>query len=77
VTSSDAIYYYCSVQKHCQSGMVGGVNIPSSGDTIDAYASAAKNVGQSETPQNASGGELLEDEQISSLTAGASATSSE
>lgn len=56
--------------------MVGGVNLPSSGDTIEAYASAAQNAKDSETPQNASGGELLEDEQIASLTAGASASTS-
>lgn len=28
VTSDDPIYYYCSVQRHCQMGMVGGVNLP-------------------------------------------------
>lgn len=28
VTSTDPVYWYCSVQKHCQSGMVGGVNVP-------------------------------------------------
>ncbi|KAJ4400962.1 hypothetical protein N0V91_008341 [Didymella pomorum] len=28
VTSNDPVYYFCSVQRHCQSGMVGGINIP-------------------------------------------------
>ena len=28
VTSEDAAYYYCSVQRHCQNGMVGGWNLP-------------------------------------------------
>lgn len=28
VTTNNAIYYYCSVQTHCQSGMVGGINVP-------------------------------------------------
>ncbi|KAF2690676.1 hypothetical protein K458DRAFT_412024 [Lentithecium fluviatile CBS 122367] len=70
VTSEDPVYYYCSVQKHCQSGMVGGWNLPSSGDTADAYAAAAKNVNSAQTPQSLTGGELLEDEAISSLTAG-------
>jgi plastocyanin len=28
VTSEDAMYYYCSVQKHCENGMVGGWNLP-------------------------------------------------
>jgi plastocyanin len=28
LTSTDPIYYYCSVGRHCQSGMVGGINLP-------------------------------------------------
>ena len=28
VTSEDPMYYYCSVMKHCESGMVGGWNLP-------------------------------------------------
>ena len=28
VTSSDPVYYYCSVSSHCQLGMVGGINLP-------------------------------------------------
>jgi plastocyanin len=28
VTNTDPIYYYCSVGKHCQLGMVGGINLP-------------------------------------------------
>lgn len=28
VTSEDPMYWYCSVQKHCESGMVGGWNLP-------------------------------------------------
>ncbi|KAF2183278.1 hypothetical protein K469DRAFT_583578 [Zopfia rhizophila CBS 207.26] len=72
VTTDDPIYYYCAVQNHCQNGMVGGINIPSSGDeTIDAYANAAKNA-RTKSPSSVSGGQLLSDQQISSLTASAS-----
>lgn len=28
VTSEDTVWFYCAVQKHCQSGMVGGWNVP-------------------------------------------------
>ncbi|KAH8726165.1 Cupredoxin, partial [Phaeosphaeriaceae sp. PMI808] len=28
VTNTDPIYYYCSVSRHCQAGMVGGINLP-------------------------------------------------
>lgn len=48
--------------------MVGAWNAPSSGNTINAYADAAKNVSQSSAPSSIKGGELLEDEQIASLT---------
>ncbi|OAG07579.1 uncharacterized protein CC84DRAFT_1068935, partial [Paraphaeosphaeria sporulosa] len=75
VTSEDPVsnsliqvWYYCAVPQHCQSGMVGAWNAPSSGNTISAYADAAKNAGKSSAPQSLKGGELLEDEQIASLT---------
>lgn len=38
-------------------------------NTIDKYKGDAKGVQQSETPSNIAGGELLEDEQLSILTA--------
>jgi len=28
VNGTDPIYFYCSVASHCQSGMVGGINVP-------------------------------------------------
>lgn len=28
INNTDPIYLYCSVQQHCQSGMVGGINLP-------------------------------------------------
>ncbi|KAF1358796.1 hypothetical protein EJ07DRAFT_81676, partial [Lizonia empirigonia] len=70
VTSDDPVYYFCSVQKHCQSGMVGGVNVPTSGDeTIDAYSQAAARVQQAETPDRLRGG------QFSAASASASSVS--
>jgi hypothetical protein len=45
-----------------------------SGNTADAYASAAKDVSNAETPQSSKGGSLLEDEAISSLTASGAAS---
>ncbi|KAF9738722.1 hypothetical protein PMIN04_011113 [Paraphaeosphaeria minitans] len=78
VTSEEPVWYYCAVQRHCQNGMVGAWNAPSSGNTINAYANAAQNVGQASTPQSIKGGELFEDEQIASLTGSSpSATQSE
>ena len=67
VTTTDPIYFYCTVPTHCQSGMVGGINIPGSGNTITAYADAAKNA-QTVRPQGISGGRLDDDQQLASLT---------
>lgn len=50
--------------------MVGAWNPPSDGNTIESFASAAKSVSDSSAPSNMKGGELLEDEQIASLTSG-------
>ncbi|KAI9862987.1 MAG: hypothetical protein M1813_004160 [Trichoglossum hirsutum] len=43
VNNTDPIWYYCSTSTHCKSGMVGVINPPSSGNTIDAFANNAKN----------------------------------
>jgi plastocyanin len=40
VTDTDPMFFYCSVEFHCSGGMVGVVN-PSSGQTLEAYESAA------------------------------------
>ncbi|KAF3007709.1 hypothetical protein E8E13_009594 [Curvularia kusanoi] len=74
VTSNDPVYYYCSVQKHCENGMVGGINVPTSGQTIDAYKQAAASVQQSQTPSQLRGGQLLDESQVAAL--GGNATSS-
>lgn len=28
VTTTEPIYFYCAVGKHCQNGMAGGINVP-------------------------------------------------
>ncbi|KAF2466853.1 uncharacterized protein BDR25DRAFT_267560 [Lindgomyces ingoldianus] len=75
VTSTDPIYFYCAVQKHCPNGMVGGINIPSGDKSIEAYASAAKAATPS-APASLSGGKLETDQELAALTASASATAS-
>ncbi|KAF3392668.1 hypothetical protein F1880_008576 [Penicillium rolfsii] len=57
VNSTDPIWYYCGVQGHCQAGMVGVINPPSSGqDTLDSFKSAAANAQDSTVPANVFGG---------------------
>ncbi|KAF2732397.1 hypothetical protein EJ04DRAFT_525325 [Polyplosphaeria fusca] len=68
VTSTSPIWFYCTTGKHCQQGMVGAINAPTSGNTIEAFAEAAKNT-TTERPSAMSGGELEDDQQIASLTA--------
>jgi len=77
VTDTKPIYYYCSISRHCQNGMVGGINLPSSGNTLDAYNSAAQKVsGQSVTPTERRGGQLLSAAQISGSSSASSPASS-
>lgn len=51
------------------------VRCSESGDTADTYAAAARDVSSSSTPDTRKGGELLEDEEIASLTASESTSS--
>lgn len=58
--------------------MVGGWNLPTSGNTLEAYGAAAKNVKKSSAPSGIKGGELMGDHEIESLTkAGPSAAPTE
>ncbi|ORY10486.1 Cupredoxin [Clohesyomyces aquaticus] len=36
------IWFYCTQGKHCQSGMVGAINAPATGNTVDKFVTAAK-----------------------------------
>lgn len=41
ITDTNPIYFFCSQIGHCNAGMVGAINAPTSGNTLDAYRSAA------------------------------------
>ncbi|KAM4064994.1 hypothetical protein HRG_004660 [Hirsutella rhossiliensis] len=58
VTTTDPIFFYCSVGNHCKDGMVGAVN-PSSDKTVDKFRSAAKSAGGNISPDAAFGGTLV------------------
>lgn len=49
VNSTDPIWFYCSLDSHCQEGMVGVIN-PPSGQSISDYAMAAKSVAKASAP---------------------------
>ncbi|KAF2745741.1 hypothetical protein M011DRAFT_371573, partial [Sporormia fimetaria CBS 119925] len=58
VTTDGPHYWYCSVERHCMNGMVGGAGVPTEGETIEAYKEAAKAVTSAQTPGQMSGGML-------------------
>ncbi|KAK0716065.1 hypothetical protein B0H67DRAFT_473267, partial [Lasiosphaeris hirsuta] len=58
VSTGSPMWYYCATGKHCQSGMVGVVNKPSNGRTIQQYALAASSVAQNVAPASARGGSI-------------------
>ncbi|CCT64063.1 uncharacterized protein FFUJ_04756 [Fusarium fujikuroi IMI 58289] len=57
VKTDDPIWYYCAVQGHCQGGMVGAINAPTSGaKSFDNYAKAAADSEDSSAPKSTGGG---------------------
>ncbi|THX53337.1 hypothetical protein D6D06_06158 [Aureobasidium pullulans] len=59
VNNTDPIWYYCPQGDHCQAGMVGVINPPSSADqTIGAFIVAASTAGTSTVPEQVYGGVL-------------------
>ncbi|KAF4447032.1 extracellular serine-rich protein [Fusarium austroafricanum] len=57
VKTNDPIWYYCAVQGHCQGGMVGAINAPTSGQrSFEAFAKAASGSDDSTAPQSTGGG---------------------
>lgn len=76
VNNTDPIWFYCGVQGHCQAGMVGVINPPSSGqDTLDAFKSAAAKTTNSNVPAHVAGGVFgTESSENSNNTTSGSAT---
>ncbi|WQF80664.1 Putative cupredoxin [Colletotrichum destructivum] len=59
VTDSNPKWYYCATGQHCQGGMVGVINPPSSGQrTIEQYAQAAAAAQANVAPSATGGGTL-------------------
>jgi len=56
VNSTDPIWFYCGQVGHCKTGMVGVINPPASGQTLDQYKSAAAGSSGSSTPASVQGG---------------------
>ncbi|KAJ5062000.1 Cupredoxin [Bipolaris maydis] len=56
VTDAKPIWFYCSQAKHCQSGMVGAINAPTSGNkTIQAFTALAAQASENLSPGEPAG----------------------
>ncbi|KAI4766425.1 hypothetical protein E4T52_00887 [Aureobasidium sp. EXF-3400] len=59
INNTDPIWYYCPQGDHCQAGMVGVINPPSSGsENIGGFIIAASTAGTSTVPDQVYGGVL-------------------
>jgi len=56
VKDTKPIWFYCAQVSHCESGMVGAINPPSTGNTLAAFKSAAAKASESSVPASAAGG---------------------
>ncbi|PHH90223.1 hypothetical protein CDD83_4228 [Cordyceps sp. RAO-2017] len=70
VTSTDPIFYYCSVGNHCKDGMVGVVN-PSQDRTLDKFRSNAKSAGGNVSPPAPFGGKAIKPSESTATASGA------
>jgi hypothetical protein len=52
VNDTNPIWFYCgqTLGNHCQSGMVGAINAPTNGNTLDAFILLAKHATESTSP---------------------------
>ncbi|TIA28585.1 hypothetical protein D6C78_10677 [Aureobasidium pullulans] len=76
VNNTDPIWYYCPQGDHCQAGMVGVINPPSSNDqTIGAFIVAASTAGTSTVPEQVYGGVLFAEGSAGGAAVGGSSTS--
>jgi len=82
INSTDPIWFYCgqTIESHCQAGMVGVINPPSSGgNTLAAFKTAAGNTKQSVVPADVQGGSIStfgKENPVSSNSSSSSAGSS-
>jgi len=76
VNDTKPIWFYCSqtLGTHCQKGMVGAINAPATGNTLDAFILLASNASQSTFPAGGAAGGVLQVGSNSNLSTSASAT---
>ncbi|APA13567.1 hypothetical protein SS1G_07784 [Sclerotinia sclerotiorum 1980 UF-70] len=78
VNDTKPIWFYCGFPGHCESGMVGAVNVPSDNTkTLEMFSDAAKKLAKNATknPQGTVGGALAPLKEDSGSGSGSSTTS--
>ncbi|KAG9565700.1 hypothetical protein KCU71_g6419, partial [Aureobasidium melanogenum] len=76
INNTDPIWYYCPQGDHCQAGMVGVINPPSSGNqNIGGFINAASTAGSSTVPSQVYGGILAANGTSGGAVAGSSSSS--
>ncbi|CAI6334543.1 unnamed protein product [Periconia digitata] len=53
--ASAPIWFYCTQGSHCQGGMVGAINAPTSGNTVEKFIEASKNASDNVSPTSTAG----------------------
>jgi plastocyanin len=78
VNDTKPIWFYCgqTTGNHCQSGMVGAINAPTSGNTFEKFAALAKNATTSTSPPGGAVGGILKVSSNSTTSSTSSASSS-
>ncbi|KAH6668382.1 Cupredoxin, partial [Halenospora varia] len=75
VNDTSPIWFYCSQtsSSHCQSGMVGSINAPSSGNTLEAFITLVENSTASTSPPGSAIGGVLKVNSNSTSASGSGA----
>lgn len=78
VKDTKAIWFYCSqtTGKHCQSGMVGSINAPATGNTLERFIALAANASTSSFPSGGPAGGVLVQGESNGTTTSATTLSS-
>ncbi|KAK9470756.1 Cupredoxin [Dipodascopsis tothii] len=76
INNTDPIWFYCAEAYHCQSGMTGVINPPSSGDSLDDYTSSAETQGSNVRPSTVLGNTTVSNDNFTASSSVAASSSS-
>jgi hypothetical protein len=70
VNDTKPIWFYCgqTTGNHCQSGMVGAINAPTTGNTLEKFAEGAAKASTSTSPEGGAVGGVLSNNEVASAS---------